>query len=163
MYKFIAVLLTLYAVTGLAVGDAIRCGSKIMKAGITSEEVLKYCKNPSRKEVEEHDVRSGNRVTDTTQLNPGFTIAVLPANPSHSSLIRTSCFTANVRIRNSRDLIQQLHTRTFAVPIKKPAGSRRVFYFVTTARMETNSCGSALTDHGSSIGITYRSSSVQTG
>jgi hypothetical protein len=69
MYRYIAVLLTLYATTGLSAGDTIRCGSKIVKTGMTTADVLKYCGQPSRKEVEEHDVRSGNRATGTTQLN----------------------------------------------------------------------------------------------
>ena len=69
MHRYVAILLFLYAVAGLAAGDTIRCGSKIIKTGMTIAEVLKYCGQPSSKEVEEHDVRSGNRVTGTTQLN----------------------------------------------------------------------------------------------
>ena len=33
------------------------------------DEVLKYCGEPGSKEIEEHDVRSGNRVTGTTELH----------------------------------------------------------------------------------------------
>jgi hypothetical protein len=53
----------------LAASDTMRCGSKIVKIGMSMEEVLKYCGEPSTKEIEEHDVRSGNRVTGTTQLH----------------------------------------------------------------------------------------------
>ena len=62
-------LLVLYAGAGLTAGDTIRCGSKIIKTGMTTADVLKYCGEPSSREVEEHEVRSGNRVTGTTQLN----------------------------------------------------------------------------------------------
>ena len=69
MHRFVVVLLGMYAVTGMTTGDTIRCGSKIIKTGMTTADVLKYCGEPSRKEVEEHDVHSGNRVTGKTQLN----------------------------------------------------------------------------------------------
>jgi hypothetical protein len=69
MHRYVAVLLALYAVTGMTAGNTIRCGSKIIKTGMTTADVLKYCGQPSRKEVEEHAVHSGNRVTGTTQLN----------------------------------------------------------------------------------------------
>ena len=52
-----------------AAEDTVRCGSKIVRVGMSAAEVLKYCGEPTRKEVEEHDVRSGNRVIGTTQLN----------------------------------------------------------------------------------------------
>ncbi len=53
----------------IAAGDTMRCGSKIVSVGMTAAEVLKYCGEPTSKEVEHHDVRSGNRVIGTTQLN----------------------------------------------------------------------------------------------
>jgi len=49
--------------------DTLRCGSKIIRVGMTSAEVLKYCGQPTSKEVEEHDIRSGGRVIGKTQLN----------------------------------------------------------------------------------------------
>ena len=49
--------------------DTLRCGNKIVRVGMTSAEVLKYCGKPSSTEVEEHDVRSGGRVIGVTQLN----------------------------------------------------------------------------------------------
>jgi hypothetical protein len=68
--RYIAfLLLACYAGTGLAANDTMRCGGKIIKVGMTTEDVLKYCGQPTSKEVEEHAVRSGNRVTGTTQLN----------------------------------------------------------------------------------------------
>jgi len=53
----------------VAAEDTLRCGSKIVRVGMTSAEVLKFCGQPSSKEVEEHDVRSGGRVVSKTQLN----------------------------------------------------------------------------------------------
>ena len=47
----------------------MRCGSKIVTVGMAAAEVLKYCGEPTSREVEEHDIRSGNRVIGTTQLN----------------------------------------------------------------------------------------------
>ena len=53
----------------IAVADTMRCGSKIISVGMSAAEVLKYCGEPTSREVEEHDVRSGNRVVGKTQLN----------------------------------------------------------------------------------------------
>lgn len=58
----------LYTVEGMA-DETVRCGSKIVKIGMTTSEVLKYCGKPSSKEVEEHDVYSGNRVVGKTELH----------------------------------------------------------------------------------------------
>jgi hypothetical protein len=55
--------------TNVSAEDTFRCGSKIVKVGMSSAEVLKYCGKPTSTEVEEHDVRSGGRVTGKTQLN----------------------------------------------------------------------------------------------
>jgi len=66
-YIFIA-LTCLFAV-GVSAEDTLRCGSKIVRVGMTSAEVLKYCGQPTSIEVEEHDVRSGGRVVGKTQLN----------------------------------------------------------------------------------------------
>lgn len=52
-----------------AAEESLRCGSKIVTIGMTSEEVLKYCGKPTSTEVEEHDIRSGGRVVGKTQLN----------------------------------------------------------------------------------------------
>jgi len=54
---------------GSAAADTMRCGSKVISVGMSMTEVLSYCGEPSSKEVEEHDVRSGNRVVGTTQLH----------------------------------------------------------------------------------------------
>jgi len=69
MRRILAALLAVYAVTGLAANDTIRCGTKIVKIGMTTADVLKKCGQPSRKEVEEHLVRSGVQVTGVTPLN----------------------------------------------------------------------------------------------
>ena len=63
------VLLLVFSATIGAAQDTLRCGSKIVRTGMSREEVLKYCGEPSLKEIEEHDVRSGNRVTGTTELH----------------------------------------------------------------------------------------------
>ena len=49
--------------------ETLRCGSKIVDTGMTMEQVKKYCGKPSSTEIEEHDVRSGNRVVGKTQLH----------------------------------------------------------------------------------------------
>jgi hypothetical protein len=52
-----------------AFAETLRCGSKIVDTGMSMAEVKKYCGQPSSTKVEEHDVRSGNRVVGTTQLH----------------------------------------------------------------------------------------------
>ena len=59
----------LWATTAIAAGDTLRCGSKIVQTGMMMADVKKYCGNPSSTEVEEHDVRAGNRVVGKTQLH----------------------------------------------------------------------------------------------
>jgi hypothetical protein len=54
-------LLLFFSATADAAQETLRCGSKIVKTGMSMEEVLKYCGEPTSKEIEEHDVRSGNR------------------------------------------------------------------------------------------------------
>ena len=49
-----------------AAGETLRCGSKIVKTGMTMDEVRKHCGEPTTIEIVEVDVRSGNRVTGTT-------------------------------------------------------------------------------------------------
>ena len=46
----------------------LRCGSKLITVGMTEAEVTKHCGQPASKEVEDQDVRSGNRVVGTTQV-----------------------------------------------------------------------------------------------
>jgi hypothetical protein len=70
MTKFMfIVLLLIFSGIISAAQDTLRCGSKIVKTGMSMDEVLKFCGEPSSKEIEEHDVRSGNRVTGTTELH----------------------------------------------------------------------------------------------
>ena len=70
MNRYIAFcVLALWAGSGMTAGDTQRCGSKIIKVGMTTADVLKYCGPPTKKEIEEHQFHSGNRVTGTTQLN----------------------------------------------------------------------------------------------
>ena len=49
--------------------DTLRCGSKIITLGMSADEVLRHCGEPAKREVEQQDVRSGNRVTGTTEVH----------------------------------------------------------------------------------------------
>ncbi len=49
--------------------DTLRCGSKIVRTGMTMTEVMKYCGNPLSTSIEEQDVRAGPRVVGTTQIH----------------------------------------------------------------------------------------------
>jgi hypothetical protein len=70
MTRFVLIIfLLIFSAQIGAAQDTLRCGSKIVKTGMSMEEVLKFCGEPTSREVEEHDVRSGNRVTGTTQLH----------------------------------------------------------------------------------------------
>jgi hypothetical protein len=42
--------------------ESLRCGSKLVKAGMSTKEVRKYCGQPAEASSEERPVRSGNRV-----------------------------------------------------------------------------------------------------
>lgn len=57
----------LWATTSSA--DTLRCGSKIVKIGMTMTEVKKYCGNPSSTSIEEQAVHAGPRVVGTTQIH----------------------------------------------------------------------------------------------
>ena len=65
---FFVVFVSLFT-TNVSAEETFRCGSNIVRVGMTSAEVLKYCGKPTSTEVEEHDVRSGGRVVGKTQLN----------------------------------------------------------------------------------------------
>ena len=65
----IVLLAALVVAAPVAAQETLRCGSKIVSVGMTADEVKKYCGNPSSTKVEEHDVRSGNRVVGKTQMN----------------------------------------------------------------------------------------------
>ena len=49
--------------------DTLRCGSKIVRTGMTMAEVKKYCGNPTSTAIEVQDVRSGPRVVGTTEIH----------------------------------------------------------------------------------------------
>jgi len=67
--KYLA-LIAVFLGAGIAQAqDTLRCGGKIVSVGMLAKDVQKYCGKPSSTEVEEHDVRSGGRVTGKTQLN----------------------------------------------------------------------------------------------
>jgi hypothetical protein len=48
---------------------AFRCGSELVRPGMTQQEVLSQCGEPDTRTVEEQDVRSGNQVTGKTQVS----------------------------------------------------------------------------------------------
>lgn len=66
---WILILLASLFASGVVADDTVRCGSKLVTIGMSAAEVLKYCGEPTSREVEEHDIRSGNRVVGKTQLN----------------------------------------------------------------------------------------------
>lgn len=69
--------LTLITITMLSVAadpaaagaDTLRCGSKIVSTGMSMGEVRKYCGEPTSQRIEEIPVRSGGRVTGTTEMH----------------------------------------------------------------------------------------------
>jgi len=69
MKSRIPLLITLLLIGSFASAESLRCGSKIVDVGMSMNEVKKFCGKPSSTSVEEHDVRSGNRVVGTTQLH----------------------------------------------------------------------------------------------
>lgn len=66
-FVFVTVLYLAVNPAALADRDTLRCGSQIVKIGMTMEEVLKACGEPNERKVETIPVRSGNRVTGTTE------------------------------------------------------------------------------------------------
>jgi len=48
--------------------DDFRCGSRIVRTGMTQAAVLDACGAPASKTVEKVDVRSGNRVVGQTDV-----------------------------------------------------------------------------------------------
>lgn len=63
------VIALLIAALPAAAEDTLRCGSKIVRTGMTMAEVRKYCGNPTSMAVEEQDVRSGPRVVGKTEMH----------------------------------------------------------------------------------------------
>ncbi len=56
--------------TGSAIADdTLRCGSKIVRTGMTMTEVKKYCGNPSSTSIEVQNVHAGPRVVGTTEIH----------------------------------------------------------------------------------------------
>jgi hypothetical protein len=63
----IAACCCLLAATAVA-DDDFRCGSRIVRLGMTQAAVLDACGAPASKAVEKVDVRSGNQVVGTTDV-----------------------------------------------------------------------------------------------
>jgi hypothetical protein len=59
----------LFVTLSAAADDTLRCGSKIVRTGMTMAEVKKYCGNPSSTSIEEQDVRAGPRVVGKTEIH----------------------------------------------------------------------------------------------
>lgn len=58
------------ACSAAVVADAnLRCGSKIIVVGMTQAEVRAHCGEPLAEDVEDHDVRSGQRVVGRTAVH----------------------------------------------------------------------------------------------
>ena len=64
---FLVLIALLWATTSIA--DTLRCGSKIVRIGMTMTEVKKYCGNPSSTSIEEQDVHAGPRVVGKTEIH----------------------------------------------------------------------------------------------
>lgn len=54
---------------GVHADVTFRCGSELVKPGMTQKEVLSQCGEPDTRTVEDQDVRSGNQVTGKTQVS----------------------------------------------------------------------------------------------
>lgn len=55
---------------GVAVADeTFRCQGQLVEAGMTQAQVRQLCGEPTSKSTEVQDVRSGNRVTGTTEVH----------------------------------------------------------------------------------------------
>ncbi len=61
-------LMLLCAAPALA-DDAFRCGSKLVELGMTQSDVLEQCGEPTSKDVEVEDVRSGPQVVGKTSVS----------------------------------------------------------------------------------------------
>lgn len=65
----LAIALAYSLLAGTAAGDDdFRCGSHIVRVGMTQAAVLQACGEPATKAVEKVDVRSGNRVVGQTEV-----------------------------------------------------------------------------------------------
>ncbi len=67
--KIVIMTALLFIAVSTSADDTLRCGSKIVRTGMTMTEVKKYCGNPSSTSIEEQDVRSGPRVVGKTQIH----------------------------------------------------------------------------------------------
>ncbi len=67
--RLIVLTLTLVLASSAFAEDTLRCGSKIVRTGMTMEEVKQYCGNPSSTSIEEQDVRAGPRVVGKTEIH----------------------------------------------------------------------------------------------
>ena len=64
-----AILISIGIGPAAASSETLRCGSKIIITGMSMDEVRKFCGSPTSQRSEEIPVRSGNRVTGTTEMH----------------------------------------------------------------------------------------------
>jgi len=69
MSRMFLLVLAMLLAAGAGADDTLRCGSKIVRVGMTEEEVRGYCGQPSSSRIEEQDVRSGGRLIGKTEIH----------------------------------------------------------------------------------------------
>jgi hypothetical protein len=68
-FIFLAITLIVSAIPPALADDSLRCGSKLVRIGMSMEDVQEYCGSPSSSSIENQNVHSGNRVVGTTQIH----------------------------------------------------------------------------------------------
>ena len=68
--KRLVLLLLIFAMSGVAQGTdtTLRCKGKLIRAGMTADEVLRHCGEPDTKTIEQRPVFSRNRQTGTYEV-----------------------------------------------------------------------------------------------
>jgi len=69
MTRILLLVLALLPTVVASADDTLRCGSKIVRIGMTEEEVRGYCGQPSSSRVEEQDVRAAGRLVGKTEIH----------------------------------------------------------------------------------------------
>jgi len=69
MRKLLVFVMAVGLATAAQGEDTLRCGSKIVRIGMTDEDVKGYCGQPSSSRIEEQDVRVGGRLIGKTEIH----------------------------------------------------------------------------------------------
>lgn len=69
MLRIALIISLIFVAVAEAGAQGFRCGGKIVRSGMTMDEVRSACGSPTSTEIEEHDVRAGNRVVGSTQIH----------------------------------------------------------------------------------------------